>query len=389
MMKRIEYKKGDKIGNYDYEYIKDIKIDKHKHRYIEFKCNKHNEIFIGLIHNIKNNQKACPMCKNPNDYIEQNTLVGPHKIKFIKHANKNIHGSICGFFECPMCKRIDWNVPVSDMKKGKVVKCRECFKTHGLSYTKAYKIWQSMVSRCYNKNDSEYKRYGGRGITVCDEWKSSLEGVTDFANWVYNDLKLKDSQLGNGIDQLTLDRKNSNGNYDKDNCRFANSFIQSQNTRLLSVRNTTGFRGISFDRSKDKWVTNIGFNGKTSFLGRFKSRIKTAKVYNDFVIKHKTDHPLNPIDDLTIVILQINNEFYKNIQYLKLYDKIKLFDFIFKHMNNIRKIKKHLNKLHIKMDNKTLKEQIDSIKDNVDNPYLTDYIFTDTLYAILKPKKNA
>lgn len=74
-----------------------------------------------------------------------------------------------------------------------------------------------MKDRCYNKNRKKYKNYGGRGITVCEEWK------TDFLAFV----KWSDEN-GYG-DDLTLDRKKNNGNYCPDNCKWSTYEEQNQN----------------------------------------------------------------------------------------------------------------------------------------------------------------
>ena len=81
-----------------------------------------------------------------------------------------------------------------------------------------YHSWFSMKQRCFNKNNKDYNSYGGRGITVCDEWKS-LKG---FQKWA----------LKNGWKQgLTIDRINVNGNYEPSNCRWATVAQQNRNMR--------------------------------------------------------------------------------------------------------------------------------------------------------------
>lgn len=82
-----------------------------------------------------------------------------------------------------------------------------------------YKCWDNMKSRCYNKNDKSYNRYGGRGITVCDEWKDSYEHYREWA-------------LSNGYEEnLTCDRINNEGNYEPSNCRWSTVKEQAQNRR--------------------------------------------------------------------------------------------------------------------------------------------------------------
>ena len=74
-------------------------------------------------------------------------------------------------------------------------------------------------SRCYNKNNPRYKDYGGRGITICDEW---LNDFMNFYNWA----------MTNGYkENLTIDRIDVNGNYEPNNCRWVTPKIQSNNKR--------------------------------------------------------------------------------------------------------------------------------------------------------------
>lgn len=85
--------------------------------------------------------------------------------------------------------------------------------------TRLYSIWQGMKARCYNPNNTRYNSYGGRGIVICDEWKDDYMA---FLKWA----------MDNGYsDELTIDRKNVNGNYEPGNCQWATSAMQSNNRR--------------------------------------------------------------------------------------------------------------------------------------------------------------
>ena len=95
-------------------------------------------------------------------------------------------------------------------------------RTHGMTKSRLYSVWCGMKDRCFNPNTEHYDRYGGRGISMCDEWRNSFES---FRDWAYAN-GYKDTLTGK--DQ-SIDRIDVSKDYCPNNCRWVNQSQQMRN----------------------------------------------------------------------------------------------------------------------------------------------------------------
>lgn len=129
---------------------------------------------------------------------------------------------------------------------------KEANTTHGQSHTRIFNIWSKIKERCYNPKRPAYKNYGGKGVVMCDEWRNDFQ---IFYNWA----------MTNGYqDDLTIDRINSNGNYEPSNCRW---LTLSENVRF---RNATVFITVGeLSLTIHDWAIRINIDPAT-LMSRYK-----------------------------------------------------------------------------------------------------------------------
>jgi hypothetical protein len=130
--------------------------------------------------------------------------------------------------------------------KGRLL--RERSTTHGLSGTAEYKVWRGILRRCLNTHEKSYPRYGGRGITVCDRWRTSFENFLA-------DMGPRPSA------EHSIERENNDGPYSPENCRWATRLEQAANKRTKSdARYLTAFGRT---QTLAQWSRETGIGPRT------------------------------------------------------------------------------------------------------------------------------
>lgn len=185
------------------------------------------------------------------------------RLTLIKYLEPKITGKTkkkkrYGLYQCS-CGNIKEILRIS-VTTGKTNSCgclkKEQMTTHGLTNHKLHSVWHSIKQRCLNKNATGYNSYGGRGITICDEWSSDF---MSFYNWA----------ISNGwSDGLQVDRINNDGNYEPNNCRFVTPAKNCEVGRQRKPNNNkSGWVGIGWDKKSNKWKSRLSYIE----LGRFKT----------------------------------------------------------------------------------------------------------------------
>lgn len=160
---------------------------------------------------------------------------------------KNVNGRTAWMCECNCGNR---KVVMSKCLKNGSTKSCGCLSReiavkrnakHGKRHTRIYRIWLMMKNRCNNPKDKYYKCYGGKRITVCDEWSNDF---LSFYSWA----------MSHGYaDNLSIDRIDVNGNYEPDNCHWATAREQANNT---TRNHYIAYNGKS--QSMSMWASEIG-----------------------------------------------------------------------------------------------------------------------------------
>lgn len=142
------------------------------------------------------------------------------------------------------------------------------FATHGKSRTRVYTAWLAMRQRCYYEKHAQYADYGGRGIKVCDRWRDNFENF-------YAD-------MGEPPKGSTLDRRENDGPYSPDNCRWATRIEQANNTSASRFIEHAGQR-----KTVMEWSRETGIPGNTLYY----------RIYRGWPINRLFDAPGTRLED--------------------------------------------------------------------------------------------
>ena len=131
-----------------------------------------------------------------------------------------------------------------------------------------YNSWQAMKARCCKPSSPDYSRYGGRGITVCDRWLNSYQSFLE---------DMGERPLG-----LTLDRIDTNGNYQPDNCRWANNSQQMLSRRFFTAKPRTSNPYV-YQRGPNCFRVMLQITSKNQHRMHFKTR-EEAEAHRDICV---------------------------------------------------------------------------------------------------------
>ena len=169
-----------------------------------------------------------------------------------------------GLFECQYCGK-EWECPVSNVKRGNTKSCG-CLvgknTTHGLKSNRFYQTWYGMLQRCTNLKSKDYKDYGARGITVCEEWQD----VRNFVDWA--------EKTYPNIEGYTLDRIDNDKGYSPENCRFVTHIENALSMKKINLT----VEDVKFIRSDD---FDYSMSGNYTCSLKVLKDIKESKIYKN------------------------------------------------------------------------------------------------------------
>lgn len=205
------------------------------------------------------------------------------RLTVVKRAESNRHGQTMWLCKCECGGTV--TVLGTSLRQGATKSCgclrREAtgtaFRTHGMCTTLLYHVWSHMVSRCTNTRAHAYEHYGGRGITVCPEWRRPEQ----FLKWAFE----------NGYRRgLEIDRRDNDGNYTPENCRFVTRTVNVVNRGKFSS-NTSGYTGVH-RRKSGRYRAFVAYEGVTTWVGSFPTAWGACQARNQHIRNNSLPHKI-------------------------------------------------------------------------------------------------
>ena len=189
-------------------------------------------------------------------------------------------------YKCGFCGN-EFKAQVRYINSGAIISCG-CLKEkiskegtnrkHSLTNTRIYGVWDNIKRRTLNPKHKHYNDYGGRGITICDEWKNDF---MSFYIWA----------ISNGYEEnkgLSIDRIDNDVGYSPENCRWTTKTIQARNTRVYK-NNTSGYKGVIYFKRDGNYRACIYIKSKNIHLGYFQTAVEGAIAYNNYIIENNLE----------------------------------------------------------------------------------------------------
>ena len=202
---------------------------------------------------------------------------------FRKYATKkSTKKSIFGLFECQYCGK-EFEAQTYNVRNGHTLSCGCLVGRAGIHLFykhRFYATWVNILARCLNTSHRDYAGYGGRGITVCDEWLD----IATFIAWA--------EATHPNISGVSIDRINNDKGYSPDNCRWADSTTHSIN-KTIPINNTSGLLGINWKTRDEVWVAQLSFQNKKKHIGQFKNIEDAILARNEYILANNLPHKLS------------------------------------------------------------------------------------------------